>query len=334
MMLVRGIFSGMMFLVVVLGTFLNGCGSQESGEGSTPSFAREDELPASSVAFLDSLQERTFHYFWDLSDPITGLTPDRAPSPSFASVAATGFALSAYPIGVERGYVTRDQASRRALSTLEFFWNAPQDSASTSTGYRGFYFHFLDMETGARFGSVELSTVDTAIFLAGALVCQAYFDGASAVEDSIRALAELLYERVDWQWASIRPPTIGHGWTPENGHLPYDWRGYNEAMLVYLLALGAPRHAVGAEAWAAWTEGYKWGGIPGRRMPGIRSALRSPVHAMLGRPARNPRRVHAATGDRLLREFPARELWPATLCHPESGGLAGLRCSYVGLDGM
>lgn len=227
------------------------------------------DLSSASVAFLDSLEERTFRYFWELSDSKTGLTPDRWPTHSFASVAATGFALTAYPIGVHRGYVSREQAARRALNTLRFFWESSQDSSQSSTGYRGFYYHFLDPATGTRFEKVELSTVDTALLVAGALSCQAYFDGNSAAEDSIRTLATLLYERVDWQWASVRPPTIGHGWTPENGFLPYDWRGYNEAMLLYLLALGSPTHPVSPQAWSAWTSGYRWGEFQGEEHLGF-----------------------------------------------------------------
>ena len=144
-------------------------------------------------AFLDTLEERTFHYFWDLSDPRTGLTPDRHPTKSFVSVGATGFALTAYPIGVERGYVRRSQAGERVLTTLRFLWQAPQDTARAgSTGYRGFFYHFLDPATGRRFETVELSTMDTALLLAGALFCQSYFDRPDPRESSIRAYAESL----------------------------------------------------------------------------------------------------------------------------------------------
>jgi len=225
---------------------------------STP--AKSFSLTSHETVFIDNLQERTFQFFWQLSHRTHGLAPDRYPTRSFASVAATGFALTAYPIGVERGYVTREAACRRVLRTLRFLWSAPQDSTiSGSIGYRGFFYHFLDPETGFRFGKVELSTMDTALLLAGALFCQTYFDQPDAREDSIRALVDSLYNRVDWQWASVRPPTIGHGWKPESGFLPYDWRGYNEAMLVYILALGSPTYPVSPEAWLAWTSGYQWG---------------------------------------------------------------------------
>jgi hypothetical protein len=185
-------------------------------------------------------------------------------------VSGTGFALTAYPIGVERGYIPRDAARRRVLDTLRFLWTAPQDSSrSGSIGYKGFFYHFLDPDTGHRFEQVELSTMDTALLMAGVLFCESYFDGPDQEEGLIRALAESLYARVDWRWASVRPPTIGHGWNPEDGYLPYDWRGYNEAMILYLLALGSPTHPVDKEAWVAWTQGYRWGSFHGQEHLGF-----------------------------------------------------------------
>jgi hypothetical protein len=212
--------------------------------------------------FLIDLQERTFRFFWDTANPKNGLVPDRYPTPSFSSVAAVGFALTAYPVGVERGYVTRKAARQRVLATLRFFKNAPQGAhARGVAGYKGFYYHFLDMKTGERFADSELSTVDTAILMAGALFCQSYFDGSEPEEVEIRALVDEIYKRVDWKWAQPRPPAISLGWSPEDGFLEYDWRGYNEAMLVYLLALGSPTHPVGPEAWTEWTSTYdqSWG---------------------------------------------------------------------------
>ncbi len=227
-------------------------------------------LDSHETVFISDLQERTFQFFWQQSSTQNGLAPDRYPTRSFASVAATGFALTAYPIGAERNYITREQARRRVLTTLRFLWSAPQDSTTHgSSGYRGFFYHFLDPTTGHRFGNVELSTMDTALLLAGVLFCQTYFDQPGAQEDSIRSLAEALYARADWQWASVRPPTIGHGWRPESGFLPYDWRGYNEAMLMYLLALGSPTHPVAPDAWTAWTAGYRWGEFQGQEHLGF-----------------------------------------------------------------
>jgi hypothetical protein len=210
-------------------------------------------------AFLDTLSQRTFSFFWERTDPATGLTPDRWPTPSFSSIAAVGFALTAYPVGVERGYISRDAARDRVLTTLRFFWHAPQGAApSGMTGYNGFFYHFLNAD-GSRFQTVELSTVDTALLLAGALFCREYFDRPDAGEAEVRALADSLYRRVDWQWASVRPPGIAMGWTPEQGFHGWDWKGYNEAMIVYVLALGSPTHPVPPTAWNVWSADYKWG---------------------------------------------------------------------------
>ncbi len=221
-------------------------------------------LSANETVFIDTLQARTFRFFWEKSDPVTFLTPDRWPTPSFASTAASGFALTAYPIGASRGWVSREAAARRTLATLRFFWTARQDTAAAGcTGHRGFFYHFLDPATGHRFADVELSTVDTALLLGGALFCQSWFDRADAVEDSIRALADSLYARADWRWASPRPPAIGHGWDPARGHLPYDWRGYDEAMILYVLALASPTHPVDRAAWDFWLSGYRWGEFQG-----------------------------------------------------------------------
>jgi hypothetical protein len=206
---------------------------------------------------LIDLQARTFRYFWDTANPKNGLIPDRFPTPSYASIAAVGFALTAYPVGVERGYVKRKDARKRVLTTLRFLRNAPQGHAAKGmTGYKGFFYHFIDMKTGQRFEESELSTVDTAILIAGALFCQSYFDGSNSEEVEIRRLVDEIYARVDWTWAQPRAPAISLGWSPEEGFLEYDWRGYNEAMMIYLLALGSPTHPVAPEAWVEWTSTY------------------------------------------------------------------------------
>ncbi|TMQ69640.1 MAG: Tat pathway signal protein [Candidatus Eisenbacteria bacterium] len=237
---------------------------------ATPPARGGETLTAEADAFLDTLSERTFHYFWDLSDPQTGLTPDRSPTRSFVSVGAVGFALTAYPIGAEHGWITRAQAAERVRRTLRFFWEAPQDSAGEgSTGYRGFFYHFLDSKTGRRFEHVELSTMDTALLLAGALFCESYFDRDDPIETDIRSLAESLDRRVDWTWIQPRPPLIALAWTPEKGFLPYDWRGLNETMILHLLALESPTHPVGPETWTAWTKGYRWGTFEGQEHLGF-----------------------------------------------------------------
>ena len=227
--------------------------------------AHEPALTAAQRAFADTLERRTFFFFWDLADPVTGLMPDRWPTQSFISVGATGFALTAYPIGAERRWITREQAATRTVRTLEFFWSARQDTANVgSTGYKGFFYHFLNPGSGTRFADVELSNVDTGLLFAGALFCQSYFDRGTTREKRIRALTDSLVARADWTWLRVRPPLLSLGWSPRGGFLPYDWRGYNETLLMHVLALGSPTHAVGTETWRAWADGYKWGSFQGQ----------------------------------------------------------------------
>ncbi len=242
------------FTLIVL-TLLLGAGGEGRGS-SLQNRVRHTDSPVVHPFLLD-LQERTFRFFWETANPENGLIPDRYPTPSYSSIAAVGFGLTAYPVGVERGYITREQARQRVLATVRFLHGAPQGPDPRGTaGHRGFFYHFLDMKTGERFGDSELSTVDTAILLAGALFCQSYFDGTHPDEVEIRARVDGLYRRVDWRWAQPQAPAISLGWTPEEGFLKYDWRGYNEAMLVYLLALGSPTFAVGTDSWTEWTSTY------------------------------------------------------------------------------
>src|SRR3989442_13483455 len=175
--------------------------------------------------FLIELQERTFHYFWDTANPRNGLIPDRYPAPSASSIAAVGFGLTTYPIAVERHYITRKQARERVLATLRFLRNAPQGPQPTGVaGYKGLFYHFLDMQTGLRAGTSELSTVDTAILVAGALFFQSYFDHLHPHEVAIRRLADQIYRRVDWRWAQPHATAISHGWSADEGFIEYDWR--------------------------------------------------------------------------------------------------------------
>jgi hypothetical protein len=212
------------------------------------------------AAFLDDLERRTFAYFDELVNPTNGLVPDRAPTPSFSSIAAVGFALTAWPIAAERGWLGRDEAAARTLATLRLFRDAPQGPEPTGrTGHRGFFYHFLDMETGRRFETVELSTIDTTLLAAGMLFAQSYFDRPDAAEAEIRAAAEAIYRRIDWRWAAApAAPRVSMGWRPENGFIPYEWRGYNEAMILYVLALGSPTHPLEPAAWHAYTSTYQW----------------------------------------------------------------------------
>ncbi|TGX54136.1 Tat pathway signal protein [Sphingomonas gei] len=209
-------------------------------------------------AFYEDIEERTFRWFWDNANRRNGLVPDRAPTPSFCSIAAVGFGLTAYPIGVERGWCTRAEARDLTLTTLEFFWNAPQGpEPSGKAGHKGFFYHFLDMKTGHRFRDVELSSVDTTILLMGVLFAGRYYDADHPAEAEIRRLALAIYARADWNFfRSDGRAAVSMGWHPERGLIPRSWTGYNEAMFVYVLGLAAPEHPLPADSWKAWTETY------------------------------------------------------------------------------
>jgi hypothetical protein len=152
-------------------------------------------------------------------------------------------------------------ARDRVLTTLRTFWTGPQGTAASGTiGYRGFFYHFLDMTTATRMVSwdPELSSIDTGLLLAGILDARQFFDGADPAEAQIRQLADSIYARVEWDWMCNGGASLTHGWKPASGFLPYRWIGYNEAMILYILAMGGPAHAIPGSAWSAWTSGYSW----------------------------------------------------------------------------
>lgn len=211
---------------------------------------------------LDDLERRTFQWFWDVGDPTTGLIPDRWPTPSFASSAAVGFALTVYPIGVERGWISRTEARDRTLATLRFFDRAPMgDAASGTAGHHGFFYHFLNMKTGTRFGKTELSSVDTALLMGGILFAAQYFVGPSAEDAEIRRLADALFGRVEWTWMQRDNGFLSMGWHPETGFIPHHWDIYNEALLLNIMALGSPTYAVDPALWPQLTQRFEaaWG---------------------------------------------------------------------------
>jgi hypothetical protein len=220
--------------------------------------------PPLSDDLLAALQRKTFDYFLYEANPANGLVADRSRKGSPASIAAVGLALTAYPVGVARGFMTRGDACARTLSTLRFFRTGSQGTDPQGTGYKGFYYHFLDMETGRRVWQCELSTVDTALLMAGILTAGAYFREDNEDEEEIRKLSEELYRRVDWDWARNGGATLTHGWKPESGFIDYRWEGYDEALILYVLGLGSPTHPLPPESYAAWLSTYRWRKIHGR----------------------------------------------------------------------
>ncbi len=209
-------------------------------------------------AEIELLQRDSFKYFMHEVNPVNGLILDKTSDNWPASIAATGFALASYPIAVERGFMSKEAALERTLTTLRFFWNSPQGAEPDATGYKGFYYHFLDMASGRRAWQCELSTIDSTFLIAGMLTAGLYFDGNTTQEQEIRNLANELYRRVDWQWAQNQGDTVTMGWKPETGFLPFRWQGYDEAMLLYILGLGSPTYPLSPNSYSAWVSTYEW----------------------------------------------------------------------------
>jgi len=230
----------------------------------TANIVNDTKKQSGTDDLLEEIQRDAFQYFLDETNRTNGLVKDRAHTGAPASIAATGFALAAYPVSVERSWTTREEAIERTLFILRFFWTSPHGPEADATGYKGFYYHFLDMNDGRRDGGCELSTVDSGFLFVGMLTAAAYFDRDSPAEREIRQLADALYRRVDWQWARNGGATISHGWKPETGFLKYRWEGYDEALLLYILSLGSPTYPLPEESYTAWTSTYEWKEIYGR----------------------------------------------------------------------
>ena len=212
---------------------------------------------------LDILQREAFDYFLHESSRENGLVRDKSLAGWPASITATGMALAAYPISAERGFLTREAASKRTLTTLRFFRDSRQGTEPDATGHMGFYYHFLDMKTGRRAGSCELSTIDTAFLLAGALAAAVYFRNDNPTECEIRECADTLYRRADWQWAQNGTSRIKLGWKPRGGFLRDEWQGYDESLIMQVLGLGSPTHPLREGSYQAWTESFRWKRIYG-----------------------------------------------------------------------
>jgi len=207
---------------------------------------------------LDALQATTLRYYIHEFNRSTGLMRDKTQPDAPSSIAAVGMALATTPLIAERGIRTRAFMAERVLTALRFFAGSRQGTEPDATGYKGFYYHFLDMETGRRVWNCELSTIDSTFLFAGMLVAQTYFDRDDVVEVEIRRLARELYERADWNWARNGGASVTHGWRPETGFIPYRWTGYDEALLLYVLGLGSPSFPLPEESYAAYTATYHW----------------------------------------------------------------------------
>ncbi|MBK8518389.1 MAG: Tat pathway signal protein [Saprospiraceae bacterium] len=205
------------------------------------------------------LKKRSFNFFWELADSVQLQIPDRYPTFPFSSIAATGFGLSAYLTGIENGYITRAQAAERVQQTLNTLWELPQGpDKSGVSGYKGFFYHFLTPDKARRYKNVELSSIDTGLLMAGVLSVMSYFDNINDPKEiEIRMLAEKLYRRVDWTWMMKANGKMSMGWHPEKGFIENDWHGYNEAMILLVMALGSPTHPIPDGSWSEWSKTYE-----------------------------------------------------------------------------
>jgi hypothetical protein len=236
-----------------------GIGLSAAGRGMPPPQAKAPQPPQQTIKtstggtlskeddqFLEEVERSAFNFFWEQAGPETGLVKDRCNvrSPDntvVASIAATGFGLTAVCIGAKRGYISHSQARKRVLTTLQFLWKK-------LASHRGFFFHFANVNTGERLWDSEVSSIDTAILLCGVLTCREYF----AQEYEIETLAFDVYNRADWSWLAEDTPLLSQGWMPEIGFLPYRWDDYSELMMLYLLGMGAYTKPLGPQTWTSW----------------------------------------------------------------------------------
>lgn len=223
----------------------------------------DDLIALSDRDLVERLQRGAFSYFLEYVNPDNGLVADTSRPGSPCSIAVVGFALSCYPVAVRNGWVSRTTATDLTLRALRFFSESSQSSEPDATGYKGFYYHFLDMKSGRRVWQCEISLVDTALLIAGILTVASYFDGGGD-ETEIRTLADALYRRVDWCWAQNDSKVLAQGWKPEYGFLHYGWEGYNEATILYVLGLGSPTFPLGANSYLSWQITYQWENLLGQ----------------------------------------------------------------------
>jgi hypothetical protein len=214
------------------------CGGGSSAPPPSP--------PVSDDEFLDQIQRAIFQFFWEQASPTTGQVKDHAlaagnDTRTISSIAATGFGLTGLCIGHKRGYGDGAQIKARVATTLDFLLNQ-------LTHVNGFFYHFIDMNTGARASNGEVSPIDTSILLCGVLTCRQYFQDAQ-----IQNLATQIYNRVNWPWMLNGGAAFSLGWTPESGFIPSRWDTYSELMMIYLLAIGSPTNPVPASSWDAFT---------------------------------------------------------------------------------
>jgi hypothetical protein len=222
---------------------------------TNPAAAALPALAPDDDKFLDDLERQHFQYFWEQTNPKTGLIKDRWDGTNndkgiVASIAATGFGLTALCIGHERGFAPPGEIRSRVLAALNSLWK-------DMPNHRGFFYHWANINTGERMWDSEVSSIDTALLLCGVLSCREYF-----ASGPIERLASAVFNRVEWTWAAEDTALVSHGWMPEAGFLPYRWDYYSELVIMNLLGLGSSSHPLPESSWDAWKRTwFEYGGL-------------------------------------------------------------------------
>ena len=219
-------------------------------------------LTSSEERMLDSIQHKTLLFFLNEQHPVKGIVKDRTLSKAPCSIAATGFGIPCFAIGAERNWISREQAAGITLKIMRFFLSSVQSTAKDVTGYKGFYYHFLKMDSGTREWNCELSSVDTGLLMMGIIFARNYYNKENESEKQIRLLAAKLLDRIDWNFmvlpaSSKYAYTISMAWSPEKGLEDYGWFGYNEALFLYILAAGSGMNNA-EQSYNAWLKTYQW----------------------------------------------------------------------------
>lgn len=252
-----------MYAAVLAALIVSAVSCSHTGHGQYRSAGRIDySLTDDDVAMLDSIQQKSFLFFKEKHHPRWGIVKDRAVDWAPASIASTGFGIPVFATGAERGWITREEAARITLNILKFFAMSEQSDDPDASGYRGFYYHFLTMDSGRREWQCELSSVDTGLLMMGIIFARNYYNLDNDTEAEIRTLAGRLLERIDWEFMMMPDTgsyagTISMGWTPEEGMHAMGWKGYNEALFLYILAAGSGLKDA-PERYDAWLSSYRW----------------------------------------------------------------------------
>jgi len=231
-----------------------------SGRPEQPGITLKGNATWSDSQLLDTLQHTAFNYFWYEANAVNGLIKDRSTATSDCSIASTGFGLTAIGIGIDHGWISRAAGRDRTMATLKTFWQQPQGTGTSGTiGYKGWFYHFLNMNTATRSGTTELSSIDTGLLLAGIIYARQYFDGADSLETALRAYADSIFNRVDWNWMTNGQNSLTMGWQPETfSFINARWTGYNEAMILQIEGIGASSRPLPYNVWNTWISTYSW----------------------------------------------------------------------------